>query len=420
MSLLTLPFRLLLLLYTSALLALGQIWSNKVRAALTTTGIVIGIASVTAVIAALTGLKANVLAEFESIGTNKLFVYPYYAGPRINRMAMYQRIRFRVEHFNGMLTHCPSVHTFCRMSGFSRPLSYEGRLEDQVNMSGIESTWHEVENRAIVQGRPFSLVDTEQARAVCIINTKTVEKLGMPRDPIGHSLFVGDRRFRVVGVLEPRNDTGMFGQDSSGLECFIPLSTCLQMNPTNGVWVIGTSRSPDVSEEAQAEITAFMRRQRRLGPTEPNNFRVDAMQQYLTQFQTIATTTTVIASAVVGISLLVGGIGIMNIMLVSVSERTREIGLRKAVGARPSAILLQFLVEAVVLCLLGGAIGLLCGQGLTSLLAKIPGANLSRAAIPAWAVALSLGFSGSVGLLFGMFPALKAARLDPIDALRHE
>jgi putative ABC transport system permease protein len=129
---------------------------------------------------------------------------------------------------------------------------------------------------------------------------------------------------------------------------------------------------------------------------------------------------TLIATGIVGISLLVGGVGIMNIMLVSVSERTREIGLRKAVGARPGAILLQFLIEAVMICLMGGLIGLLFGQGMTSLMARIPQAQLQNAAIPAWAVALSFGFCALTGLAFGMFPAIKAARLDPIEALRHE
>ena len=138
---------------------------------------------------------------------------------------------------------------------------------------------------------------------------------------------------------------------------------------------------------------------------------------YIDDFQTMATAITAVAGGIVGISLLVGGVGIMNIMLVSVSERTREIGLRKAVGARPSAILLQFLVEAMVLCLLGGLIGVLAGEGITLLFKSFPAARLEKAAIPGWAIVLSFGFAAAVGLVFGMFPAIKAARLDPIEAL---
>jgi putative ABC transport system permease protein len=184
--------------------------------------------------------------------------------------------------------------------------------------------------------------------------------------------------------------------------------------------LIAASRSPEVSEEAQAEVTFFMRHQRHIRLGEADTFRIWVIQKELDEFSKVAATTTAIAAGVVGISLLVGGVGIMNIMLVSVSERTREIGLRKAVGARPGAILLQFLVEAVMLCCLGGLFGVLGGQGLTKVIAGLPGANLDKAYIPGWAIALSFGFSAGVGLVFGMFPAIKAARLDPIEALRHE
>src|SRR5690606_2536659 len=149
-------------------------------------------------------------------------------------------------------------------------------------------------------------------------------------------------------------------------------------------------------------------------------FRVEIIERFLQQFNQIAGVVTMVAAAVVGISLVVGGVGIMNIMLVSVSERTREIGLRKAVGARPAVVLVQFLIEAVVLCLVGGLMGLLIGQGLTMAIRQSPGAALDKAAIPVWAIILSFGFSAAVGVIFGMFPAVKAARLDPIVALRHE
>jgi putative ABC transport system permease protein len=175
-----------------------------------------------------------------------------------------------------------------------------------------------------------------------------------------------------------------------------------------------------VSEEARAELTFFLRKRRHLPLGAPDNFRVELMEKFIEQFNAIAGMVTMVAGGIVGISLLVGGVGIMNIMLVSVSERTREIGLRKAVGARPSAILMQFLVEAVILCLIGGLVGLLFGQAMTSLMAALPGSKLDKASIPGWAIAVAFGFSAAVGLIFGMFPAIKAARLDPIDALRHE
>ena len=159
---------------------------------------------------------------------------------------------------------------------------------------------------------------------------------------------------------------------------------------------------------------------RGLGPDDPDTFQVAAIDQFIDQFRALAAGITAIAGGIVGVSLLVGGIGIMNIMLVSVSERTREIGLRKAVGATPAAILLQFLLEAVVLCLVGGAMGVAVGEMLAFGLTLIPDAGLDEAHVPIWAIVMSFTFSAAVGLIFGMFPAIKASRLDPIDALRHE
>ena len=419
MTLLRLPLAVLLIIYQSAFLALGQIWNNKVRSTLTTIGIVIGVASVTAVIAALTGLKANILTEFENFGTNKIFIFPNYRMARSH--AAWHRVRFKPEIFDGMLEHCPSVAAFTRITEQNgRTISFAGRSEENVKFVGIEPAWHKIENRSVIQGRPFTLIDNEHCRPVCLINTKVQEKLGLEKECVGQSIMVGSTRFMIVGVLEARAESWMFGENSSGLEVFAPFRTLRQANPYSGVFVIAACKSPELADDAKAELNFFMRKQRRLQPGEPNNFGVDVIEQFVQQFKSVASAITMAAAGVVGISLIVGGVGIMNIMLVSVSERTREIGLRKAVGARPSAILLQFLVEAVVLCCFGGLIGVGAGQGLTSAMASIPAAHLGKAYIPGWAVALSFGFAGAVGLIFGMFPAIKAARLDPIDALRHE
>jgi putative ABC transport system permease protein len=185
---------------------------------------------------------------------------------------------------------------------------------------------------------------------------------------------------------------------------------------------MAASKSPQLSDDAKAEIEFYMRQKRRIKPGKEDTFQVMTAQRVVEQFNKVASMVTLIATGIVGISLLVGGVGIMNIMLVSVSERTREIGLRKAVGARPSAILLQFLVEAVVLCLIGGAIGLALGQALTTTVASFlpQEAKIERMVIPPSAILLAFGFSAGVGLIFGMFPAIKASRLDPIEALRHE
>jgi putative ABC transport system permease protein len=374
---------------------------------------------VTAVIAALTGLRTKVLSEFETLGTNKIYVFPWRPDYGPKRMAPWWTIRLKPYEFDDLLTHCPSVANFTRVIELGEDVSYGEQSVQDVQVTGIEPAWHKIENRAVTEGRPFSLIDNSQARTTCLLTPALRDRLRLDRDCVGQSIMLGNARFQVVGILEPRAQMALFGEGGQGMEMFIPFNTAWR-KWRYGVYCIAVSKTTNDSDSARAELAAFLRRSRRLKPDEPNTFRLEVIEQYIKQFNRVAMMITMVAAGVVGISLLVGGVGIMNIMLVSVSERTREIGLRKAVGARPSAILLQFLVEAVMICLFGGLIGVLCGHGLTRMMASIPGAQLDRAYVPAWAVMISFGFAASVGLIFGMFPAIKAARLDPIEALRHE
>lgn len=417
--LLAAPLLFVVLLLQSIRLALGQIWANKLRSALTTIGIVIGVASVTAVIAALTGLKAKVLKDFESFGTNKIFVIPHWPREGRFRNFNWRVIRFRPEQFDGLLERCPSIDNYTLMTDRGQTVSYGVRTIEGAQVYGINPSWHQIENRSVVLGRPFTLMDEENGWQVCLITPTVRDELRLDRDCIGKRIVIDRRSYRVVGVVETRVESGMFGQMGASKEVFIPFPTAWRLwDPW--IYVIAACRRPELSQEAQAELRFFLRQSRHLLPEDPDTFRMEVIEEYLKKFNVMAATITAIAGGVVGVSLLVGGVGIMNIMLVSVSERTREIGLRKAVGARPSAILLQFLVEAIVLCLFGGLMGLGVGQLLTGGIAKIPNANLDMAHIPLWAIGLSFGFSATVGICFGMFPAIKASRLDPIEALRHE
>jgi putative ABC transport system permease protein len=404
-----------IIIYQSIFLALGQIWANKMRSTLTSLGIIIGVASVTTVIAALSGLKQNVLEKFAGYGANRIFVYP--VQPKDGFHHESRDLFFHPRDFDGLLDHCPAVASMTRTCGRWRKVSF-GTFNKEVNVLGIEASWHEVTGRPVIVGRPFSLIDNTMPRSVCLINRRTRDTFGLDADPSGQSIMVEDRRFMVVGMIEDQADDPWEGGDRAALELFVPFK--IEYHGNQDLWGQVASRSPDLSQEAQAEMQFFFRNKRHLGLTKPDNFEVWAVQQVVDDFQSLAGAITAVASGIVGISLLVGGIGIMNIMLISVSERTREIGLRKAVGARPLAILLQFLVEAIVLCLLGGGVGLLAGEAITMLFKQIPEAKLEKAAIPFWAIALSFGFASAVGLIFGMFPAIKAARLDPIEALRHE
>lgn len=419
MSLLRLPLAMFRLFTQSVFLALGQIWANKVRAILTTIGIVIGVASVTAVVAALTGLKRNVLKDLESFGTNTIYVLPQRPQTGPKKHAPWRVIRFIPEHFDGLLDHCPSVEKAARMAGAADAEIRHGEQAHNARILGIEPAWHEIEDRPIQVGRPFSLIDDSEARLVCLITPDLRDKLRLDLNCVGERISVGNRSFVIVGVVAPPAERNMIREGQQPDEVFIPFRTCWKLYQ-GWVFAMATSRNPTVSEEARAELQFFFRRRRGMAPGEPNTFKIEPIQQYIEKFNQISAMVTVVAGGIVGISLVVGGVGIMNIMLVSVSERTREIGLRKAVGARDSAILMQFLVEAVVLCLIGGLVGVLVGQLLTAAMAHIPKAQLDNATIPLWAVLVAFGFSAGVGVTFGMFPALKAAQLDPIEALRHE
>jgi putative ABC transport system permease protein len=362
MSLIRAPLAFLRLFYQSIYLAMGQIWANKMRSTLTTIGIVIGVASVTAVIAALSGLKAKILTQVESFGTNTIFIYPTRPDKGSLSNAPWWSIRLKSEQFDDLLEHCPSVDCFSRIASVGQlTVRYSEQSVDGVNITGIEPAYHKIENRPVILGRTFSEIDDMQARHVCLIDPKLRDKLELDRDCIGQVIRLGYHSFVVVGVIERRPEMN-FGQGQrENYEVFIPFKTVYKLTDP---WLqaFAASKSPEVLEEAQAELKFFFRRMRNVKPGDPDTFRVESLQSALDTFNQIAVMVTLVASGVVGISLLVGGVGIMNIMLVSVSERTREIGLRKAVGAKKSAILTQFLIEAVVLCFFGGLIGVGIGN----------------------------------------------------------
>jgi putative ABC transport system permease protein len=416
-------FHLLRLVGQSIRLALGQIWVNKMRSVLTTLGIIIGVASVVSVIAALSGLKAKIMSDIETLGTNRIAVWPNRPDTGPNRNTPWYLLRFMPEQLDGLLEYCPSVDCFTRTCWGRETVRYRQISVENVSVLGIESAWHKIESRPLISGRPFSAIDEQQGRTVCLLPAQLRDKLGLNRDCTGELVTIGFRTYRVLGVVEEQPSMSILGGDDQGggrYEIFVPFQTIYRSRYRPWVELEASAKTADVAEEAKAEMMFFLRQRRHIKPGDPDTFKVWTMESDLRTFQATAIRFTLVASAIVGISLLVGGIGIMNIMLVSVSERTREIGLRKAVGAGAAAILTQFLIEAVVLCCIGGLLGLGLGQLLTTIIARIPGANLDKAYIPTWAMLMSLGFSAVVGIFFGLFPAVKAARLDPIEALRHE
>jgi putative ABC transport system permease protein len=325
-------------------------------------------------------------------------------------------LRFRPADFDGIMDHCPSLLRFSRLGTIGEQLIKFGEKAQPAFVHGVEPDWHEIERRTLLAGRNLSAID--QGRSVCLIEPQLRDKLNLDTDCIGQIVRIGYRDFCIVGLLDKRASLGI-GEGQERYDVTIPFDTLKKFSQDFWIWAFAESKSPEVLDEAVAEMKFFLRQTRKIDPGQPDTFTVESLQSAIQTFNNIAIIVTLVAGGVVGISLLVGGVGIMNIMLVSISERTKEIGLRKAVGARKSAILTQFLVEAVILCFVGGLVGLGVGELLTLAIAH-SNPLLAKTYIPAWAVVLAFAFAGTVGICFGMFPAIKAARLDPIEALRHE
>ena len=406
------------LVIQTVVLALAQIWANKVRSLLTTLGIIIGVAAVIGTVAATSGLKRYVLTQFETFGAKKVYIDGMV--PRRYRGSMsWTSVQLAMKEVRAIQAHCPSLDKLTPMFYSSYEVENGDIKIVGVQTIGIWPEWHEIEDRSVTQGRQFNSIDDEQLLNVCLINDKAIEELGMDKEPVGDFLLVAGVRFLIVGVVETKQLGPMFGGGDTQTEIYIPFSKAQSMRPDGWIaHVIAQLTDPSRAQDAIGEVSFVLRKMRDLPPEMENTFVVEVLQEIIDQFNAMAAGITVFMAGIVSISLLVGGIGIMNIMLVSVSERTREIGLRKAMGARPEVILVQFLIEAVVLCLVGGAVGLAAGQGISLAMSQMD--VLKEAAVPVWAVGLSVGFSAATGIIFGMFPAIKAARLDPIVALRHE
>ena len=296
------------------------------------------------------------------------------------------------------------------------------RYGSRVAFAPVRGTTHSyqrVYDTYAATGRFLSSEDDRRRRRICVIGSKTRDVLGLPDDPTGEYLQIGGEWLKVVGVMESRGELFGISRDDYVL---LPYGTMRSLNGPQTDADIGiqlTVASGVDRDGVSRRIARLLRRAHGLRPGQADDFQIQSPDQISEAFEQIATTATVVAGSIVGISLLVGGIGIMNIMLVSVTERTREIGILKALGATRRDILMQFLVEALALALLGGGVGLAMGFGLGAAVAGLaPG--FPSAVVPLWAVALALGFSALVGVAFGLLPATRAANLDPIEALRYE
>jgi putative ABC transport system permease protein len=396
--------------------AMTSLMAHRMRSFLTTLGILIGTASVIAVVSLVQGFSASIKNQFADLG-----------GSTMTLQAENNNENFRTGKLN-MLTFEDVDALRFRVPG----VGYVAPIM-QVQVSGASYRGHNGTPQVLATTSEFQLVrgrfpeagrflvesDDKSRRRVTVIGDKLREDLKLPEDPVGEFILLGNEWFKVVGLMEKRGEIFGFSQDNYAV---IPFDVGRAIMGNNNEPFLSVSFTvPDLEQvDAVKERTKrVIRASRKLEDGKPDDFKIEAADSFVKQFEQVSATTTMVLGGIVSISLLVGGIGIMNIMLVSVTERTREIGILKALGATRQDILYQFLLEAGLLALLGGLIGIVIGYGTgVGIAAIIP--NFPPAQVPIWVVIAAAGFSALVGVVFGIMPASKAAGLDPIEALRYE
>jgi putative ABC transport system permease protein len=402
------------------LLALDTLRTHKFRAFLTLLGVLIGTATVIGVASIFKGLDQELVDVAEGFGTRTLFIYKFDPG-KVGPLTRAERLRKPLTYEQAMALRelCPSVQTV-GVEVFNRGPSVTARYRGQemvdANFEGVTADDFENINAEVQAGRLYTKLDDFHRTDVAVIGADVVQRLFVGVDPIGKEFQVDGHSFEVVGTLIKRKS--FLGDNGIDRVVFIPYFTFKSIYPQAKENFITAMAFPGKLDQAKDEATAVLRRVRNDKPSEPDSFGIATAQTFISNFRDIMGTVVLVAMVISSIGLMVGGIGVMNIMLVSVTERTREIGVRKAIGARRSDITWQFLLEAMTLTDTGSLLGILAGGMLSSLVRFIfPSLTTS---VPLWAVIAGFVASVSIGLFFGMWPAVKASRLDPIVALRHE
>jgi len=403
------------MLYETLKLSIRTIERNVMRSILTVLGVVIGVAAVIVMVTLGEGTTASVKQSVASLGSNILMVRPGQAGFGPASATADAR-NFTAADVEAIQQQVAGVTVAAPMLTRSMTSIY-GNVNHAQQITGTDNTYFTAREWDVAEGRLFTDSEIAAGSAVCILGSSTSTALFEGGDPVGETIRINNIPCRVIGVLQTKGNSG-FGQDQDDL-IVMPLKAVQRRivgHPDISLIYVSVDSGYQTSD-VQTDIESLLRERRGVGPNNTDNFSVQDMAQVASMLTSISGVLTGLLSAVAGVSLLVGGIGIMNIMLVSVTERTREIGIRLAIGAQAHQVLLQFLVEAVTLSVFGGVLGI--ALGLT--LAAIGGHFL---AVPfvfnPTIVAIAFVFSALVGVGFGYFPAQRAARLDPIDALRHE
>jgi putative ABC transport system permease protein len=407
---------LLLQTWQTALIALRALRRNKMRSVLTALGIIIGVASVVAMVAVGNGAQANITKQVASLGQNLLSVF---AGSRRSggvNSGLGSARAITLEDADAIAREVPDVAAVSPEVSTSAQAIANGR-NWSTTIVGESQDYLKIRDWKLTAGSMFNERDVRGAAKVAVIGSKTANELFGPLNPVGQSVRVGNIPFVIIGLLESKG-AGMGGMNQDD-RLIIPFTTAMKritgekyLRSVN-VQIVSSGRM----DIAQQQITSLLRQRHRLTAGRDDDFNIFNQKEIADTVNSISKIITLLLGSVAGISLVVGGIGIMNIMLVSVTERTREIGIRIAVGAQPGDIRLQFLIEAITLSLLGGALGVFGGIGASKLIGTVAD---FKAIVSPGSIMLALGVSSAIGIFFGFYPAHKAAALNPIDALRYE
>lgn len=395
-------------------IAIAALRANLMRSSLTMLGIVIGVTSVILLLSIGLGLKTYITGQLEGLGADSLFIIPGEfeikpggGGAGGTPGAGVSASKFTFEQIKDLERESQTIKYVMAYTENNGTMKYKGKTHI-TQVAGVNSHYQEVRNQKVISGTFFTLSQYNSAKRVAVLGKTAAEKLFGGENPVGRKITVSDGRFTVLGVLEKK---GTFGSVDMDDQVFIPTTTAMRqfdMDRIQSIWI--KSKSTQMIPQTKAEVDKIL-----LKTLKSDEFSILDTQSILGVVSSVLGILTAALGGIAAISLLVGGIGIMNIMLVSVTERTREIGLRKAVGATPQAILTQFLIEAIVLAFFGGTIGIILGVGGSILIGRF-----FTTTITLWPIALAFGVSFLVGVIFGVAPAIRASRLNPIEALRYE
>ncbi|RKX20432.1 MAG: hypothetical protein DRP26_01710, partial [Candidatus Zixiibacteriota bacterium] len=409
----------LLELKESLIMALGTIRAHKLRSFLTILGVLVGVTAIIGMVSLIEGLNSSMSKQIESLGSNVIYVSKYKPGIQTGRRSSSERNRpgITFEDAQAIMRFCPAVEAVSPQNYFTQRggniAKYKENKARYPSFFGTLPDYEKVNNFFVENGRFITDTDVKYRSFVCVIGDDVAKALFPHTDPINKEILVNNDKFLVIGVMEKR-ETIMGSRENNFI--LIPYGTFKKIHPEEvELWLACKARSPELLQEAIDQITDLMRRRRGLKYNDENNFAIFTQENLMEIWTSLTQAVWLVMIVISSIGLLVGGVGVMNIMLVSVTERTKEIGIRKAVGAKRSNILWQFLIEAITLSGFGGVMGIICGILLSQFIALI---SPLPAVVPVLWVIIGFSFSVGVALIFGMYPAARASRLDPIECLR--